>query len=187
MRRQHSSISAAPSGPAAAPDPVYQESEADFEARATRSRPVAAAVEEKSAEGADDLDRASTREAIALYKKLLDDHPLYERNDQVLYQMSRAYEELGRTRAAMQVMDRMVAKYPRSRYIGEVQFRRAEYFFTRKRYLDAEDAYASIVKVGVGSFYDYEQKRLNEKLKIHEQLIDIKSNIKELQKKTFKK
>jgi hypothetical protein len=35
----------------------------------------------------------------------------------------------------MQVMDRMVHEYPHSRYIDEVQFRRAEYFFTRRRYL----------------------------------------------------
>ena len=152
-RRQPSSIAAPPTGPSAAPDSVYKESEADFEARATRRQPVAAAAEEEVAENGDDLDRASTREAIALYKKLLDDHPLYERNDQVLYQMSRAYEELGRTKEAMEVMNRMVAQYPRSRYIDEVQFRRAEYFFTRKRYLDAEDAYTSIVKIGVGSFY----------------------------------
>jgi tetratricopeptide (TPR) repeat protein len=151
--RKRSSITARPSGPAAAHRPVYKESEADFETRATRGQPVAAAAEERNADGADDLDRASTREAIALYKKLLDDHPLYERNDQVLYQMSRAYEELGRTKEAMEVMDRMVAQYPRSRYIDEVQFRRAEYFFTRKRYLDAEDAYTNIVEIGVGSFY----------------------------------
>ena len=88
--------------------------------------------------GADDLERAGTREAIALYEKLLNDYPPYERNDQVLYQMSRAYEELGQIDEAMTVMDRMVRDYPRSRYIDEVQFRRAEYFFTRRRYLDAE-------------------------------------------------
>ena len=105
--------------------------------------------------GADDLERAGTREAIALYKKLLNDYPLYERNDQVLYQLSRAYEELGQTEEAMAVMDRMVRDFPRSRYIDEVQFRRAEYFFTRRRYLDAENAYAGIVNTGVGSsFYE---------------------------------
>jgi len=152
-RLQRSAISPRPPGPAAAPDPAYEESETDFERRATRSQPVAVTPEQINAESADDLDRASTREAIALYQKLLDDHPGYERNDQVLYQMSRAYEELGRTREAMEVMDRMVREYPRSRYIDEVQFRRAEYFFVRKRFLDAEEAYASIVKIGTGSFY----------------------------------
>jgi hypothetical protein len=46
-------------------------------------------------EDSNDLERAGAREAIALYTNLLNEYPLYERNDQVLYQMSRAYEELG--------------------------------------------------------------------------------------------
>jgi cellulose synthase operon protein C len=82
--------------------------------------------------------------------------PLYERNDQVLYQMSRAYEELGRIEEAMEVMGRLVSDFPRSHYIDEVQFRRAEYFFVHRRYLDAEEAYASIVNIGVSSsFYPF--------------------------------
>ena len=37
----------------------------------------------------------------------------------------------------------------------EVQFRRGEYFFTRRKMLDAEDAYKAIVSRGVGSsFYE---------------------------------
>jgi TolA-binding protein len=108
------------------------------------------------AEGADDLERAGALEAIELYQKLLGDYPLYERNDQVLYQMSRAYEELGRVDEAMEVMGRLVSDFPRSHYIDEVQFRRAEYFFTRRQYLDAEDAYTSIVNIGVSSsFYPF--------------------------------
>jgi outer membrane protein assembly factor BamD (BamD/ComL family) len=155
QRPERSSITAEASHAAAAQSPLFEESESDFETRAAGRQPVAdpAAPAVEGVEGVDDLDRASTREAIALYRKLLDDHPLYERNDQVLYQMSRAYEELGRTEEAMAVMNRMVEQFPRSRYIDEVQFRRAEYFFTRKRYLDAEESYASIVKIGVGSFY----------------------------------
>ena len=105
------------------------------------------------AEGADDLERVGAREAIELYKKLLNDYPTYEHNDQVLYQMSRAYEEQGRVEEAMQVMDRLVREYPRSPYIDEVQFRRAEYFFTRRRYPDAEEAYDSIVARGASSSY----------------------------------
>jgi outer membrane protein assembly factor BamD (BamD/ComL family) len=154
-RPEHMLTAVTPSEPVAAAGSAYDESEADFQARATRTTPVIDTAGSANAitEGADDLDRASTREAIALYKKLLDEYPLYERNDQVLYQMSRAYEELGRSGEAMQVMDNIVSNFPESRYIDEVQFRRAEYFFTRKRYLDAENAYKSIVKIGVGSFY----------------------------------
>jgi TolA-binding protein len=135
--------------------PFHGESEADFEKRATQIDhvPDAASVAGKPAKGADDLERVGAREAIALYKKLLDKYPLYDRNDQVLYQMSRAYAELGQIKESIAVMNRLIREYPRSRYVDEVQFRRAEYFFTRRRYLDAEDAYKSIVKIGVASLF----------------------------------
>jgi tetratricopeptide (TPR) repeat protein len=149
----------APAGgtPPDAYTPVNSESEEDFEKRTTGMQPVdsIAAAADSPIEGAGDLERAGTREAISLYKKLLNDYPLYKRNDQVLYQMSRAYEELGQIEEAMKVMDRMVRDFPQSRYIDEVQFRRAEYFFAHRRYLDAEDAYTSIVDFGVSSsFYE---------------------------------
>jgi tetratricopeptide (TPR) repeat protein len=137
--------------------PVHDESDANFEKRTTQRQKVTgiAASAKGLGEGTDDLERASTREAIELYTKLLNDYPLYGRNDQVLYQMSRAYEELGQTKEAMAVMDRMVREFSGSRYIDEVQFRRAEYFFAHRRYMDAEDAYTSIVNIGVGStFYE---------------------------------
>jgi outer membrane protein assembly factor BamD (BamD/ComL family) len=144
----------APSNEASASAPRGKESAADFEKRTTSGGPVAGtAAEGVSLPGDENLERAGAREAVTLYQKLLNEYPLYERNDQVLYQMSRAYEELGQVDEAMQVMDRIVREFPRSRYIDEVQFRRAEYFFTRRRYLDAEEAYKSIVNMGVKSTY----------------------------------
>ena len=136
--------------------PVHDESEADFERRTTQQQISGMAeAADLPADGADDLERADAREAVALYAKLLNDYPLYERNDQVLYQMSRAYEELGETKEAMAVMERLVREYPGSAYIDEVQFRRAEYFFSHRKYLDAEDAYSSIAETGVASsFYE---------------------------------
>jgi len=61
-----------------------------------------------------DLERAGPLEAITLYRKLLNEYPLYDRNDQVLYQMSRAYEELGQIEDAMTVMNQLVRDYPQS-------------------------------------------------------------------------
>lgn len=128
-----------------------RESDKDFEARTTAAQPVASSTPADS----EAEQRANALEAIALYKKLLAEYPLYERNDQVLYQMARAYEELGEVDEAMKVMNRLVATYPNSYILDEVQFRRGEYFFTRKKYLDAEEAYKAIVKVGEGSsFYE---------------------------------
>jgi TolA-binding protein len=103
----------------------------------------------------DDLQTAGAKKAIRLYKKLLIKFPLYKHQDQVLYQLSRAYEEVGQLKSAMKVMNRLVKEYPHSRHLAEVQFRRAEYFFTRKKYLDAEDAYKAILKIGKGTeFYE---------------------------------
>ena len=104
---------------------------------------------------ADDLQAAGAREAIELYKGLLKKYPLFERNDQVLYQLSRAYEETGQIEIAMQTLEQLIKQYPQSRHIDEAQFRRAEYFFTRKKYLDSEEAYQAVIDAGEGSeFYE---------------------------------
>ena len=132
------------------------ESTKDFEKRAAASDEIKSAIAAQAIatpEGAADLQNANAAEAIVLYKQLLEKYPLYPRNDQVLYQMSRAYEELGEVEEAMNVMNRMVREYPTSRYIDEIQFRRGEYYFTRKKYRDAEDAYKTIVATGESSFY----------------------------------
>lgn len=103
----------------------------------------------------EDLQTAGAKKAIKLYKKLLKKFPMYEHKDQVLYQLSRAYEEIGQLNPAMKVMNKLVREFPRSRHFAEVQFRRAEFFFTRKKFLDAEDAYKSILLLGKGTdFYE---------------------------------
>lgn len=114
--------------------------------------------------------------------------PLYEHKDQVLYQLSRAHEEVGQIEQAMKVMNQLITKYPHSRHFPEVQFRRAEYFFTRKKFLDAEDAYKSIIKIGKGTeFYElslykqgwtfYKQDLYEEALNNFIALLDLKVSI----------
>ncbi len=100
-----------------------------------------------------DMQTAGAKEAIELYKGLLKKYPLFKRNDQVLYQLSRAYEETGQVDIAMLTLEQLIAKYPQSRHIDEAQFRRAEYFFTRKKYLDAEESYQAVINGGESSEY----------------------------------
>ena len=59
--------------------PIHDESESDFEKRATQRQQVAgvAATADGLPEVADDLERVSTREAIELYKKAMRLHPHY--------------------------------------------------------------------------------------------------------------
>jgi TolA-binding protein len=131
------------------------ESEKDFEKRATRKDEIEASGDKPPIPGANaaDLQTAGAMEAIELYRNLLDKYPLYERNDQVLYQLSRAYEETGQVEKAMTVLNRLVKEYPDSRHIDEAHFRRAEYYFTRKRYLDAEEAYQQVINFGLSSAF----------------------------------
>lgn len=134
-----------------------RESSRDFEARATQADAIKAASPAPvgSPDGTPVELQGEAGEAIALYQKLLARHPHYERNDQVLYQLSRAYDELGMTDQAMGVMNRIVKEYPKSRYVDEVQFRIGEYWFTRRKWLTAEKAYLSIADKGAASqFYE---------------------------------
>ena len=132
------------------------ESEQDFEQRATQRETLLSAsqdLDELLPVGASETVPAGPREAIETYRSILANYPNYERNDQVMYQMSRAYDEIGEPDEAMTLMNRLVAEFPYSRYVDEVQFRRGEYYFVRKKYLDAEDAYGAITNMGSSSSY----------------------------------
>lgn len=53
-------------------------------------------------------------EAVTLYTTLLKAYPDYARNDQVLYQLARAYETTGQPEPALATLDRIVQRYPQS-------------------------------------------------------------------------
>ncbi len=132
------------------------ESDEAFEQRAMQREELLAGtlpVDAQQLPGNGEPIPAGPREAIQTYKKILETYPNYERNDQVLYQMSRAYDEIGQPDDAMAVMDQFVSKYPYSRYLDEVYFRRGEYYFVRKKFIDAENAYGAIINMGEGSSY----------------------------------
>ena len=93
-------------------------------------------------------------EAIRLYTLLLKAYPDYVRNDQVLYQMARAYEATGKPEQALATLDQLIARYPNTRMLDEVQFRRGELLFSAKDYRQAANAYAVVIKLGPTSgFY----------------------------------
>jgi tetratricopeptide (TPR) repeat protein len=92
-------------------------------------------------------------EAITLYAALLKAYPNYERNDSVLYQLARAYELNAQPEQALAALDRLVASFPHSRFIDEVQFRRGELLFSDKKYPSAQTAYEAVIKIGGSSPY----------------------------------
>lgn len=94
-------------------------------------------------------------EAIKLYGTLLKAYPDYPRNDQVLYQLARAYETTGQTAQALATLDAIVQRYPNSKELPEVQFRRGELLFSAKRYPEAQRAYEAVLARGAqgSNFY----------------------------------
>lgn len=124
-------------------------------------------------------------EAIRLYTGLLAAYPQYPRNDVVLYQLARAYEANAQSDQALGVLDRLVAKYPSSRHYDEAEFRRGEILFSGKRYADAEQAYAAVIRFGPRSqFFEqslykhgwslYKQSQNEQSLKSFGRLLDAK-------------
>jgi len=141
---------AAPAGAVVA----THESDEEFERRATQQQDLASApAQGVDLPGGESAAHGGPLEAIAIYKRLLSEYPNYERSDQVIYQLARAYDELGQTEEAMAAMQRLVDEYGYSKYSDEVNFRRAEYFFTRSKYRDAEKAYQAITSMGPRSEY----------------------------------
>ncbi len=179
-----------PGDPRTAAAPVHSESEEDFERRAVREHALAPSGEGFDLElpGQGKVASAGPLEAIELYDQILATYPGYPHNDQVLYQKSRAYDELGRTDEAIAVMERLVSEYPHSRRIDEVEFRRAEYFFTRRKYREAEAAYSHVTALGAGTqYYElalyklgwtfYKQELHEEALHEYTKLLDYKVSI----------
>ena len=107
----------AASGKTKQPDLASKEAINDFEQRATSSGEAGSATDLKSKPVKAGASNASsgTREAIVLYKKLLNEYPNFENNDHALYQLARIYEEMGNTEEAINMMDRLAKGYPRSR------------------------------------------------------------------------
>ncbi|HTP39341.1 MAG TPA: tetratricopeptide repeat protein [Steroidobacteraceae bacterium] len=93
-------------------------------------------------------------EAIKLYSTLLKAYPDYPRNDQVLYQLARAYETTGQNDLSLATLDTIVKRYPGTSLLAEVQFRRGEMLFSGKKYPDAQRAYEAVLARGPdGSSY----------------------------------
>ncbi len=120
----------------------------DLELEATEAEQLGDNIESLGSSGYDN--------AVDLYQQLLEAYPDYRRNDTVLYQLARGYETGGKMDASLEVLDELVRRYPDTPVIDEVQFRRGEMLFLRKRYNEAEQAYRAVMSFGDSSRY-YEQ------------------------------
>ena len=112
-------------------------------------------MEIESAGTKEQLNQKDYKQAIGVYQNLLRAYPNYAGNDRVMYQLARAYDEVGDLKQALATLDRLVSSYPHSAYRPEAQFRRGELLFTLRNYTEAERAYSQVVAKGEASpFYE---------------------------------
>lgn len=86
-----------------------------------------------------------TQTSIRLYTAYLETHPNYPNNDQILYQLAKAYELDGQPDKSLEMLDRIMHFYPNTSYHDEVEFRRGEMLFLLKRYKASASAYHTII------------------------------------------
>lgn len=104
------------------------------------------------------LQASTYAPAIQRYQDLLKKFPNDPHNDVVLYQLARAQDSGGDSLAALATLDTLVARYPKTAQIDEVEFRRGEILFAHKRFEEAEAAYR-VVLVGSDKSPYFEQSR----------------------------
>ncbi len=100
-----------------------------------------------------DEGQRDTQASIRLYTTYLETHPNHPNNDQILYQLAKAYELNGQPRKSLEILDRIIHFYPATKHKDEVQFRRGEMLFLLRRYRSASNAYKAIVDINPGSIF----------------------------------
>ncbi len=108
---------------------------------------------ELSANSADSVQNASSqrefeervRDIIAMLENALAKFPDARGNDESLYQLAKAHDQLGQGDTAVDVLKNLAHHYPRSVHFAEAQFRIAENAFARTDYAAAEAAYTEVL------------------------------------------
>ncbi|RFA30931.1 hypothetical protein CAI21_02845 [Alkalilimnicola ehrlichii] len=108
--------------------------------------------EEQAAEAASDSQEIP-QEVIDLYEQRLREHPEHPDNDQVLYQLSRAYDYRQDREAAMRALEQLVREHPNSPLLAEAHFRRGESYFMARDFAQAAAAYEDVLALGEETYF----------------------------------
>lgn len=87
----------------------------------------------------------AVRNSIKLYDGLLYARPNDPHNDRVFYQLARAYQNVGEIDPAIETLEKLTTRFPKSDLAGDAHFRRAELLFARSRYEEAEREYKTVM------------------------------------------
>lgn len=99
-------------------------------------------------EGPAKAHKSYYNEAIKSYREVLEKYPNSPDNDEVIYQLAKAYDMEGEQEAALQMLTQLTSGYPQFKHNPEAYFRIGDINFNNKNYREAENAYEQIIKSG---------------------------------------
>ncbi len=88
------------------------------------------------------------RQAIEQYQQILSKYPQQNENQDVLYQLAKAYDLQGNQIESQKVLTALETNYPNSTHLAEVLFRQGEYFYSEHQYSKAIDYYQQVITKG---------------------------------------
>ncbi len=100
------------------------------------------------------ISGADNQVAIKLYEDLLKNHSNPTKDEDVLYQLAKAYEQNGDYEKTLDTLTKFSLRYPKVAYIDEIYFRKGEILFTLRDYAEAEKAYEKILPLKKSQFYE---------------------------------
>ncbi|MDH5784540.1 MAG: tetratricopeptide repeat protein, partial [Chromatiales bacterium] len=112
-------------------------------------------VADLEVEGAMESSRGDYSGSIRRYLAILSEQDGHPDNEELLYNLARAYAQQGQLEEQYGVMAQLLANYPDSRYRLEMLFRSAEYLFTIGKNSDAIQHYQAILAIrGINPYYE---------------------------------
>jgi len=94
-------------------------------------------------------------DSIKTYQQLLKESPDETRNDRVLYQLARAYQNSGKPEKAVETLTQLTTRFPNSKLNGDAHFRRAELLYRLANYAEAEREYRFVMDLaGATPFFE---------------------------------
>lgn len=89
--------------------------------------------------------------SIKTYQELLAETPDDARNDRVLYQLARAYQNSAQPEKAVETLNTLNTQFPNSKLGGDAHFRRAELLFRLGNYVEAEREYRIVMDLAAAT------------------------------------
>lgn len=102
---------------------------------------------------ASESSMGSFSKAIEAYETLVEENPDNPLNDQLIYQLSKAYELSGDPDKSVALLEELSKSYPDSKHFLEAEFRKAESYFVAAKYAQAEQSYFNVIDYGPNTAY----------------------------------